>query len=111
MAPTVVTTRSATKESALKNDHRLQRLASCYILQSSVASVLQCMPICWCVSRWMAAGGSGVHLVPAHGLAEVEYNFLKENATTRYHQMGANIARGFGSNTAPATLATALTQV
>lgn len=59
----------------------------------------------------MVAGGSGDHLVPAHGPAEVEYNFLKENATTRYHQMGANIARGFGSNTAPATLTAALTQV
>lgn len=59
----------------------------------------------------MAAGGSGANLVLAHGLAEVEYNFLKENATTQYHQMGANIARGFGSNTAPATLTAALTQV
>lgn len=111
MAPTVVTTRSATKESALKNGHRLQRLASCFILASRIALVMQSMSICGCVSRWTVAGGSGVLLVPAHGPAEVEYNFLKENATTQYHQMGANIARGFGSNTAPATLTAALTQV
>lgn len=65
----------------------------------------------WCVSRWTAAGGSGARLVLAPGRAEAEYSFLKENATTQYRQTGANIARGFGSNTAPATLTAALTQV
>lgn len=111
MAPTVVTTRSATKESALKNGHRLQRLALYYILAFSIALVMQCMSTCGCVSSWTAAGASGAHLVPAHGPVEVECNFPKENATTQYHQMGANIAKGFGSNTAPATLTAALTQV
>lgn len=57
---------------------------------------MQCMSTYCRVFRWTAAGASGAHLVPAHGPAEVEHNFLKENATTQYHQMGANIARGFG---------------
>lgn len=64
-----------------------------------------------CVIRWTVAGGSGANLVPAHRLAAEVYNFLKESATIQSHQMGVNTAKGFGSNTGPATLTAALTQV
>lgn len=64
-----------------------------------------------CVIRWTVAGGSGANLVPAHRLVAEVYNFLKESATIQSHQMAVNTAKGFGSNTGPATLTAALTQV
>lgn len=59
----------------------------------------------------MAAGVSGASSVPARAHVEVVSNWLKESATTLFHQMGVNTAKGLGSNTAPATLTVALTQV
>ena len=59
----------------------------------------------------MAAGVSGEHLVPARAHVEAASNCLKGSVTTQFRQMGVNTAKGFGSNTAPATWTAALTKV
>lgn len=79
-------------------------------LKRDVVKVLQHVPGL-SDSRWTAAGVSGASSAPAHAHAEEASSSPEESATTQFRQTGVNTAKGFGSNTAPATWTAALTQV
>lgn len=65
----------------------------------------------FCIFRWTDAGESGACSVPVRAHVEAESSFLEGSVTTQFHQTEVNTAKGFGSNTAPATWTAALTQV
>lgn len=60
---------------------------------------------------WMVVGVSGVHSVPVPALVEAGSSCLNGNVTTQPLQTGANTAKEYGSNIAPAASAAALRQV
>lgn len=61
--------------------------------------------------RWMAGGGSGVHLETVRVVVVVVFSWPEESATAQSLRMGGNIAMAFASDTAHVTSTLVLKQV